>query len=240
MPDGTFDSLDPLEPTLRRRRREFSDQAVVPVDAAEIARTVVRARRPRFRGLFSRSMQLGWIAAAALLVAVVAGPTLMGGTGPKPAPEPTASTMTTGTPACGDYDVDAVLVAWDGAAGSRIATVELRNLVGHPCTMWRLAQPILTAMGTPLIVGEPTSAASGTIEIGASDVLTTDVRVSNYCGPAPDADHLPVTVQLIQVNQGVYTATPLKGSGADGVPPCNGPGQPASIEMQPWTPKASQ
>ena len=70
------------------------------------------------------------------------------------------------------------------------------------------------------------SAASerNTITIPAGGSVTTLVDVSNYCGAAPVA---PVGIAFDIDGIATVIATP--------VPPCNGPGQPGTIQMQPWS-----
>jgi hypothetical protein len=248
MPDDLLDPLDPREPAVARRVRDFSVQAVRPIDAAAIARSSIPARRSPVAWLFGPAARLGWVAVAGILLAVAVAPRFLGVATPGTTPDasPGATPVATpaiitdpGIPACTNVDVDAVITGWEGAAGSTIATVELRNTAGFECFMWRVGRPILTAMGDPLIVGETGPAGSGTIVIGPSDVLTTLVRASNYCGPQPAANQLPVTIQVVQGSE-AFTATPIAGSGATGVPPCNGEGQAATIEMQPWALRGSQ
>jgi hypothetical protein len=242
MTDQPNDPIDPAEPRLARRIQAFSEQAVVPVDAALVARTAVRARRQGF----AATGRLGWILAAGLLGIVAVGAAVAGGgarglfapvatptsMGTTPTQEPTPAVL-----ACTPNDVDAVITAWEGAAGSRIATVELHNTAGFTCTMWKVSQPrLVDASGGDLIVGA-TGSGREVIEIGARDVLRTLVEASNYCGPAPEA---PVTVLFRQENgiardSGIYVATALTPNDLSGIPPCNGPNQPGSIQMQPWT-----
>ena len=83
--------------------------------------------------------------------------------------------------------------------------------------------------GSVLIDGvAPGSSSSLTVAPG--DVLKTLVQDANYCGPDPAA---PVSVAFVQASGGRFVATPLSPTDAT-VPPCNGPGSPADIEMQPW------
>jgi hypothetical protein len=62
------------------------------------------------------------------------------------------------------------------------------------------------------------------------DVVKTFVQDANYCGPDPVA---PVSVAFVLKAGGRFVATPLSPTDAT-VPPCNGAGSPADIEMQPW------
>lgn len=127
------------------------------------------------------------------------------------------------------------LIVWDGAAGSRIGSVELVNASADPCLVFALARPqLLDGTGSLLIEGgQP--AASQPLLLAQGARLTTEVRVSNYCGPEPIP---PVTVAfVIQDGLGRVIAAPTTATDLSGVPPCNGPaGSPGTIDMRPWTP----
>ena len=130
-------------------------------------------------------------------------------------------------------DVDAEITQWDGAAGSRIATIEITNVGGRSCTVPSLARlQLVDGAGTVLIDGaEPTHATFLTMDPDA--VLTTLVEASNYCGRAASPR---VTVDFLLGKELLYVATPLTESDGS-LPPCNGPGSPGSIQMQPWSPR---
>jgi hypothetical protein len=231
------DLIDPAELQLLRRVRDLAERAVVPFDPVAISATVAATRRRRF-GPFTR---FGMVLAGAAAVAVVVGVSGMfigrGPLGPGSV-GPTASPQLAET-YCTPYDVDAVITGWDGAAGHRIATVELRQIGTSPCSVDPLPQPWLAdGHGSHLIDGMAGGGAP--ILIAPGDVLSTLVDVDNYCGPDPDA---PVTVAFTQGdssnnqlprNAALYVATALTPQDLSGVPPCLGPGSPARIEMHPW------
>ena len=132
---------------------------------------------------------------------------------------------------CQAEDVDAEITRWEGAAGSRIADIELTNVGGRACSVPSLMRlQLVDGAGTVLIDGaEPTNATFLTVPPDV--VLTTLVEASNYCGGAPSPR---VTVDFLLGKELLFLATPLTDS--DGtLPPCNGPGSPASIQMQPWS-----
>jgi hypothetical protein len=242
------DPIDPGEARLTGRVRSYTDPAVVPIDALAIAHDVAARRR---RGFFARVLapasgvaRLGWIAVGALLVvAAVAGIGLAGRPGPltgvasaTPTPPPSQPTApaVTDTPAigaCYATELSAVITSWDGAAGSRVATVELTN-GGSPCTFPTRTQPqLLDAGGAGLIIGAPVT-TSPTLSIPSNGHLRTMVEVGNYCGPTPVA---PVTVAFVLSDGTQILATPDAHAGdVDGVPPCMGSTQPATIQMQAW------
>jgi hypothetical protein len=64
----------------------------------------------------------------------------------------------------------------------------------------------------------------------SGQVVTTLVRASNYCGPEPAA---PVTLSF-NVDAGQPLRADPESPDDTTTPPCNGPGEPGSIEMQPW------
>ena len=85
--------------------------------------------------------------------------------------------------------------------------------------------------GDVLIDGStPKSTAHVTFAPGA--VVRTLVEASNYCGPDPQP---PVSVAFVTSYGGLFVATPVSPTDAT-LPPCNGPGSAAAIEMHPWAP----
>ncbi|MEA2675308.1 MAG: hypothetical protein QOI92_2500 [Chloroflexota bacterium] len=228
------DPIDPYEQRLARRVGAYTDQAVQPVDAAEIARaTVAAARGSGVRGALlgrSRSRGLAWVLVAGVLIVAAGAALTSGGAHGLVGPAPTATPASVALRACTPYDVDAVITAWDGAAGSRIATVELHQIGATPCAVVPLPQPWLAdGHGTPLLTG--TAGAGTPITFAPGEVLHTLVQVGNYCGPVPAA---PVTVAFTQ-NGAAFVATALSPTDLSGVPPCNGEAGPTNdIAMHPW------
>lgn len=228
------DPIDPYESRFARRVGAYSDQAVQPVDAAEIARTTAAAARGSgVRGARlgrGRAPGLAWVLVAGVLIVAAAGAVIGGGGRGHIAPAPTATPAPVALRACTPYDVDAVITAWDGAAGSRIATVELHQIGTTPCAVDPLPQPWLAdGHGTPLLTG--TAGAGTPITFAPGEVLHTLVQVGNYCGPEPAA---PVTVAFTQ-HEATFVATALSPTDLSGVPPCNGEAGPKNdIAMHPW------
>lgn len=166
-------------------------------------------------------------------------PTLAPSPSPAATPSPTPLLLPatpSPAPGCDPADLAAAITAWDGAAGSRIATVTLTVNASAPCTVPTTARPaLIDGHRAVLAQGRITNGNGGSAEVGRilvnpGDVLTTLVQVSNVCGapPAP-----PVTVAF-DLGGAVLIATPLSPTD-DTVPPCNGPSLPASIEMHPWS-----
>jgi len=150
---------------------------------------------------------------------------------------PTALPSPTGSPpvaVCDPATLAARITEWTGAAGHRIASVELTNAGTASCTINALSQPqLIDGQGTVLIDGAP-PAPSALLTVNPGAILRTLVQDSNYCGPAPVP---PVTVAFILPGgAGRILATPLTPTDTSGVPPCNGPGSLGDIEMQAWGP----
>jgi len=156
------------------------------------------------------------------------------GTSPSPqgpvASDPSASPSSSGG-LCRPEDVDARITMWEGAAGSRIADVELKQTGSVPCGLETMAIPrLVNGHGDVLIAGSA-PARTTTIRFAPGEVVRTLVRTSNYCGPAPEP---PVTVGFVTSYDALFVATPPSPTDTT-LPPCNGtPGSAGTIEMQPW------
>ena len=131
---------------------------------------------------------------------------------------------------CDPANLAARITAWEGAAGSRIADVSLTSTGETPCLMPETPRPqLVDGRGAVLAQGKIT-AGSPMIEVATGDVLTTLVEVSNVCvQPVP-----PVTVAFDMGGERRLVAQPYGPTDAT-VPPCNGPGRPAEIQMHPWS-----
>jgi hypothetical protein len=149
------------------------------------------------------------------------------------APTPTATPKPTAPPApsaCDPAKLAARITLWEGAAGSRIAHVELTNAGSQTCTIRAMDKPqLVDGKGSVLIDGQ-TPSSTAVVTLAPGDVVTTLVEDSNYCGPNPAP---PVSVAFVQSGGGRFVATAVSPTDTT-VPPCNGPGQPASIAMHPW------
>lgn len=119
---------------------------------------------------------------------------------------------------------------WEGAAGSRIADVEVTNTGSAACTLEKLDRPQLIDGTSKILIDGTTPPASGVIPLAPGARATTLVEVSNDCGSTPVA---PVRVAFVPRDGQRFIAAPPTPTDAT-VPPCNGPGQPAVIGMQPW------
>jgi hypothetical protein len=153
-------------------------------------------------------------------------PTLAPTPTPTIAPTPTAPTVGS----CAPGDLAARITMWEGAAGSRIADVEVTNTGPGACMLEKLERPQLIDGGGRVLIDGTTPTTKGAIKLSPGGRVTTLVEVSNYCGAPPIP---PVRVAFVLRDGKRFVAAPPTPTDAT-VPPCNGPGQPALIGMQPW------
>jgi hypothetical protein len=144
-------------------------------------------------------------------------------------------TVEAATPACSGSSLSARITRWEGAAGSRIATVRLYNTSFVPCYVRNFPQVrIVSATGHTLIAGHAASTTGATHTIQPLHYLSTLVSDSNYCGGSFTA---PVTLMFrLASGHGHVVAIPLSTTDTSGVPPCNGaPGSAGHISMHAWS-----
>jgi hypothetical protein len=225
--------MDPSRPN-----RILEDWSAV----ASAARRPVAPPRP----VVVRSGLPGATLAGASLVVVVLvaaglflgrqGPNDVVGSSPSPqssvasAPAPSSSTSPSGG-ACQPADVDARITLWEGAAGSRIADLEMTNTSSRTCELETMAKPQLVNGRGGVMIDGSSSFGNATLTFAPGEVVKTLVRASNYCGPAPEP---PVSVDFVTSYDALFEATALSPTDVT-VPPCNGaPGSAGAIEMQPW------
>ncbi len=155
---------------------------------------------------------------------------------PTPTPTPTATPSPTPTPVptvgpCDPSSLAARIISWEGAAGHRIADVELTNAGTGTCRLATLAKPQLVDGHGSVLIDGTDPGQSKSLAVSPGGVVKTLVQDANYCGPDPVA---PVSVAFVLNGGGRFVATPLSSTDAT-VPPCNGaPGSKGDIEMQPW------
>lgn len=144
-----------------------------------------------------------------------------------PAPAPTA------VEPCNPANLDARITLWEGAMGHRIAHVELTNTGFRACVVQVKARPQLVDGNRSILIdGAAPAAPDPFLTVAPGGVLKTLVQDGNYCGPAPVA---PVSVAFVLADGSRLVATPFSPTDAT-IPPCNGAGFAADIEMQPWAP----
>jgi hypothetical protein len=138
------------------------------------------------------------------------------------------------TPPCHAAQLSARVTLWEGALGSRIATVRLYNTGFTTCYVRDLPRVrLVSATGHTLINGHAAATSGPVHTIAPLRYRTALVKAGNYCGPAPAA---PVTLTFtLPGTLGRVVAIPLSNTDTGGVPPCNGASAPSSITMQAWT-----
>ena len=154
---------------------------------------------------------------------------------PSPTPSSTPSIALTPSPTVGPWcdpaNLSARITMWEGAAGHRIAHVELRNTGADPCLVEAVARPQLVDGNGDVLIDGSSPSGRDSDELAPGAVFTTLVQDGNYCGapPAP-----PVSVAFVLSDGGRFVAEPASPTDAT-VPPCLGAsGSAGDIEMQPW------
>jgi hypothetical protein len=214
---------------------------------------------------------IGGLAAAAIAIAIVVwrlGPPVSTDVGASPTPLPTigqsspapsiaiASPSVASSPspvssrdvvACVAADLEAHILRWQGAAGSRIADVGITNTSARLCMVRGTPGLQLVDAGDVVLLDSSTAGPSGRAHVVPSDPsfilspgsasLRTEVQVSNYCGP--DAT-LPIHIVFeLPAAGGKLNVTPSSGvSSGDAVPPCMGSTS-GAITMNGWGPLAA-
>ena len=143
-----------------------------------------------------------------------------------PSPEATAAP-------CSNATLEARITLWEGAAGHRIAHVELTNTGFQACVIQAKLRPqLVDGNRSVLIDGAAPTGSDPFLTLAPGKTLKTLVQDGNYCGPAPAA---PVSVAFVLADGSHVLAAPVSATDTT-VPPCLGSGSKADIEMQPWAP----
>ncbi len=204
-------------------------------------------RRRRFGAarrlaVLSSTARFGAAVAAVLVIGVVGFSLIMskappiGGVGASPTPSPiTTGLPTSGGPAlCLPANLAARIVSWDGAAGSRTASVVLKNTGTEACITNAVDRPQLVGGDGTVLIDGAAAAGPAAITLGAGQTVTSLVQDGNYCNDIPTA---PITLAFVLSNGGGrVVATPLSSTDTSGLPPCNGAGSAATIDMHFWAP----
>jgi len=134
---------------------------------------------------------------------------------------------------CDNATLAARITLWEGAAGHRIAHVELTNTGSSACVVRATLRPqLVDGNRSVLIDGAAPAGSDPLLTLAPGKTLKTLVQDGNYCGPAPVA---PVSVAFVLADGSYVLAAPVSPTDAT-VPPCLGSGSKADIEMQPWAP----
>ena len=146
---------------------------------------------------------------------------------PTPVPTPAASSAAAGAAACAPASLAVTSTGWDAAAGSRGTSLSVRNGGGAPCAVGPgLSVALIDASGHVLF-GADANLPPRELGPGASGRF--DVLASNWCGGVPAAP-VRVAVRLGGATLGAEGGD----EGADGLPPCMGPGSDAVLSVNGW------
>jgi hypothetical protein len=207
-----------------------------------------RPESPARRMVMRNRLPAATLTGASLIVVTVAVAALVfGRSGPSPAvgsspsssvssaPSVPTTAVSTASPEssigpCDPADLAARITLWEGAAGSRIANVQLTNRGTTDCLLEQLARPQLVNGDGGVLIDGRSPASGDQITVAPGAVLNTLVEAGNYCKAAPPP---PVSVAFVFRDGGRVVAQPVDPSDAT-LPPCLGPTQPATIDMHPW------
>jgi hypothetical protein len=148
---------------------------------------------------------------------------------PSVSPTPTAA-PSAGTGSCTTSTIQATGGPWGGAAGSRGADVTVKVTGATSCLLPpRPVVAILDATGTVLVQTKPVVAASQP-PLNAGAPASFSIILSNWCDAKAK---LPLRPALV-LESGAVEIAGLSMATPDDLPPCNGPGQPASLSATEW------
>ena len=133
---------------------------------------------------------------------------------------------------CDPAALAARITSWEGAAGQRIADVELVNRGSVACLLETRAHPQLVAGDGSVLIDGRDPATTPVLTLEPNGKVTTLISARNYCGPAPLP---PVSVAFVVGDGRRMVAAPAEPTDST-VPSCLGPNQPGTIEMHPWAP----
>jgi hypothetical protein len=166
-----------------------------------------------------------------------------------PTPSPSAPPLLpTPTPApssvgdCRATDLEGRITAWQGAAGSRIAEVQVTNSSSRACVVRGTPGLQLVDADGLVLIDSATAGPSGQPQVTPADPglelapgghVRTEVEASNYCGKAATP---PIDIAFtLPSGGGHFVATPAQGvSSAEAVPLCLG-STGSAISMNGWT-----
>jgi hypothetical protein len=165
---------------------------------------------------------------------------------PSPSPSPSAPPSATPSPqpssaapsespveaACAAAGIVATGGPWGGAAGSRGSDVTVRNAGTAACLL--PAAPTIALVdpaGAVVLTNAPARAGTGP-SLAPDGTIGFSFEFGNWCDQQVS---LPLHVSLALATETIDVAN-LSVATTDELPPCNGPGQPASISATDWEP----
>jgi hypothetical protein len=163
----------------------------------------------------------------AMVAACAPAPTLSPSAAPASSPSAASAAI-----ACTPADVTASAASWGGAAGSRGADVAVESTATSCILPPRPVVAILDATGAAVVQTSPV-VATGEPTVGPGQPRSFSVIFSNWCDAAV---RLPLRPVLL-IGSGEIEIAGLSLATTDDLPPCNGPGQPASLSTTDWVPR---
>ena len=130
--------------------------------------------------------------------------------------------------------MNATITRWEGAAGSRIAWVDVDNASANECTLGApTSAKLMDGLGQNLVATTGSAPVGKDVALGTGQSERLLLRVTNWCGSAPSK---PVSVDVTLSTGATFVVEPASGVTFD-PPPCNGPGQGATMDIQAdgWT-----
>jgi Protein of unknown function (DUF4232) len=174
------------------------------------------------------------VAALLLGAVLVAGcaATLSPSVGPVTIPGGSSPSGSAPAGPCSTVDIKASDGPWGGAAGSRGADVTVTATSTASCLLPpRPVVAIVDATRTVVLQAKPV-VATGQRTLGPGRPASFSIIFGNWCDPAPKLPLHPVLV----LDSGLVEIGGLALATVDDLPPCNGPGQPATISATDWQP----
>lgn len=179
---------------------------------------------------------------SAVAVAMLAA-LLVSACGTQPAPTPTPTASATPSPAAGSASPSASAIAactaveiratggpWGGAAGSRGSDVIVENVGTVACLLPAAATVALVdPAGTAVLTNAPAQPGTGP-EVASGGQVGFSLVLGNWCDQTVN---LPLRVELALAADAVEIGD-LSVTTTDELPPCNGPGQPATLTTTEW------
>lgn len=148
-------------------------------------------------------------------------------------PTPTAaSPSASAAAACVSSDIVATGGPWGGAAGSRGSDIVVQNGSTAPCLL--PAAPTIAVVdqaGTVLLTSAAPPSGAGP-ELAAGGSVGFSLLLGNWCDGSVN---LPLHFRLALASDGIDIGA-LTAATVDDLPPCNGPGQPATLSATDWQP----
>jgi len=138
-----------------------------------------------------------------------------------------------GAPAgpCSTADIKASGGPWGGAAGSRGADVTVTVTGTTSCLLPpRPVVAIVDVTRTVVLQTKPV-VATGERTLAPGGPASFSILFGNWCDPAPKLPLRPVVV----LDSGLVEIGGLALATVDALPPCNGPGQPATLSATDWS-----